>query len=49
MRIAIVCLSGCDVINFEIDLIFVIKLFFLHDQNVKTKLKYQFKRAVKMK
>ena len=28
------------VINFEINLIFLIKPFFLHDQTVKTKFKY---------
>ena len=28
MRIAIVCFSGCDVINIKINLIFLIKLFF---------------------
>ena len=27
----------CDVINFEINLIFLIKLFFLYDQKVRTK------------
>ena len=29
--------SGCDVIDFEMNLIFLIKPFFLHDQKVKTK------------
>ena len=29
-----------DVINFEVNLIFLIKLFFLHDQKVVTKLQY---------
>ena len=28
----------CDVINFEINLIFLIKTFFLHDQKVNTKI-----------
>ena len=28
----------CDIMNFEINLIFLIKLFFLHDQKVKTKI-----------
>ena len=27
MRNAIVCFSGCDIINFEIDFIYLIKLF----------------------
>ena len=35
--IAIVCKSGCDVMNFEDNLIFLIKPFFLHDQKVATK------------
>ena len=38
MCIVIVCEPGCDVRNFEINLIFLIKPFFLHDQNVKTKI-----------
>ena len=37
MCIAIVLYPGGDVINFENNLIFLIKLFFLHDQKVKTK------------
>ena len=40
MCIAIVCKPGCDVMNFEANLIFIIKLFFLHKQNFVTKLKY---------
>ena len=36
MCIAIACFPGCDVRNFEIKLIFLIKPFFLHDQKVKT-------------
>ena len=40
MRIIIVCQPGYDVINFEINLIFLVKPFFLHDQIVKTKIKY---------
>ena len=31
-------LAGCDVVNFEINVIFLIKPFFLHDQNVMTKI-----------
>ena len=37
MCIAIVCKPGCDVRNFEVNLIFLIKPFFLHDQKVVTK------------
>ena len=35
--IVIDCEPGCDVIDFEINLIFLIDPFFMHDQNVKTK------------
>ena len=35
--IAIVCKPGCDVMNFEVKFIFLIKPFFLHDQKVVTK------------
>ena len=37
MCIAIVCYPSCAVIDFEINLIFLIELFFLHDQKVITK------------
>ena len=37
MCIVIVCQPGFDVINFETNLIFLIRPFFLHDQKVKTK------------
>ena len=37
MSIAIVCLPGCDVIHFKINLIFLIEPFLLHDQKVMTK------------
>ena len=30
--------SGCDVINFEINLVFLTKQFFLHDQKANTKI-----------
>ena len=33
MCIGIACKPGCDVMDFEVSLIFQIKLFFLHDQN----------------
>ena len=36
--IVIVCQSGCGVINFEINLIFLIKPFLLHKQKFKTKI-----------
>ena len=34
----IVYFPGCDVIKFEINLIFLVKLFFLHDQKLMTKI-----------
>ena len=37
MCIVIICQQGCDVMNFEINVNFLIKLFSLHDQKVKTK------------
>ena len=37
MCIAIVCKQGCDVMDFDVNLIFLIKAFFLHDQKVVTK------------
>ena len=36
--IVIVCLTGCEVIKFEISLVFLITSFFLHDQKGKTKI-----------
>ena len=38
MCIAVVSYPGCDVIYFEINFTFVIKLFFLQDQKGKTKI-----------
>ena len=38
MCFVIVCETGCEVIIFEIDLIFLIKLFFLYVQKTKTKI-----------
>ena len=38
MCTTIVCSTGRDVTNFEINLTFLIKSFFLHDQKVKTKI-----------
>ena len=35
--IAIVCYPGCDVMDFKINLIFLIEPFFLHDQKVMAK------------
>ena len=40
VSIAIVCKPGCDVMNFEVNLILLIKPLFLRDQKVVTKLKY---------
>ena len=37
MCIAIIYKPGCDVMNFEVKIIFLIKLFFLHNQKVVTK------------
>ena len=38
MRTLILCEPGCDAINFEINLIFLIKPFFEHNEKVKTKI-----------
>ena len=46
MCIAIVCKPGCDVKNFEIKPIFLIKPFFLHDQKVVTKTKRERKEPL---
>ena len=48
MCIVIVCWPGCAVINFEINLMFLIKPFFLHDPKVKTKI-WRTKRAFNLK
>ena len=40
MCIAIVCQLGCDVINFKIDLIFLIELFLYMTKKSRQKLKY---------
>ena len=40
MCIVIVCLPGCDVINLEINLIFLIKPFFYTTKKSTKKLKY---------
>ena len=40
MCFAIICFSGCDVLNFEINLVFLIKPFFCITKNLKQKLKY---------
>ena len=40
MYIAIVCTPGCDVINFEINLIFLIKPFFYMTKKSRQKLKH---------
>ena len=37
MCIAIVCKPGCDVMNFEVNPILLIRPFFLHEQNIVTK------------
>ena len=38
IRVVVFCRPGCDVIKLEINLIFLIKPFFLNDQKVKTKI-----------
>ena len=38
--IAIICFPGCDVVNFEINLIFLIKIFFYMTKKSKQKFKY---------
>ena len=37
MCTAIICKPGCDIMNFDVNLIFLIKPFFLLDQKVETK------------
>ena len=37
MCIAFICYPGCDVMDLEINLFFLIEPFFLHDQKVMTK------------
>ena len=51
MCIAIVCFPSCDVINVEINLIFLIKPFFYMTEKSRQKFKYfvKTKRAFKMK
>ena len=50
MCIAIVCLPGCDVINFEINLIFLIKQFFYMTKKSRKNLNIlRKKRASKVK
>ena len=39
MCVATVCKTGCDVMNFEVKLIFLIKSFNLDDEKVMTKTK----------
>ena len=44
MCIAIVCYPGCDVMDFEINLIFLIKPFFLQDPKVMAKTEISWER-----
>ena len=46
---AIVCFPICDVINFEINLSFLIKSFFYMNKRVRSKKFLRTKRALKMK
>ena len=48
MCITIVCFPGCDVINFEINLIFLIRSFFCMTKNSRQKI-LRSKRAFKVK
>ena len=52
MFIATVCLRGCDVINFEVNLIFLMKSFFFMTKKSWQKFKYienekSFQREIK--
>ena len=49
MCITIVCKPGCDVMNFEVNLIFLIKPFFPYDQKVMTKGYLCYKRITSQK
>ena len=50
MCIAIVCYPGCEVMDFEINFIFLIEPFFVHDQKAMTKTNIlRTKRAFKVK
>ena len=49
MCIAIVCFPGCNVISFEINLIFLIQLFFYITKNSKQKGKYLEKKKELLK
>ena len=44
MCIAVVCKPGCEVMNFEVKLIFLIKPYFLYDQKVVTKVSISWER-----
>ena len=44
MCIGIACKPGSDVMNFDVHLIFLIKLFFLHEQKVVTKTSISWER-----
>ena len=46
MRIVIACYTGCDGINFENNLIFLIKPFFLYSQKVKLKTSWEQKELL---
>ena len=44
MCIASICISCCEAMNFEVNLMFLIKLFFLHNQKVMTKIEISWER-----
>ena len=45
MYLAIVCKPGCDAMDFDVNLILLIKSFLLHDQKVGTKTKISWERT----
>ena len=48
MCIAIFCKPRCDIMNFEVNLIFLIKLFFLHNWKVrKTEISWEWKELLR--
>ena len=49
VAIAVVCYSGCGVINFEIKLKSLIEPLFLHGQSVKSKVILRMKRVFNIK
>ena len=44
--VTIICFPGCDIINFEINLVFLIKPFFYMTENSRKKIKYVENRKI---